>query len=283
MGIDWGTMMNRGKYYGTLDSKRTLSSPAFSFNPEGVNEQSLTSTYGVFQMAFSNNMVDFVLDSLSRQGNVKVLASPRISTLNNEKAVIRVVREEAFFSLQTEVSQSTGGNVTAPTINVQIVPVGIVMDIVPQISASGEIVLSINPDISELLEVKKFEVQGAMAMQPVIDRRSIDTVARMRDGETLVIAGILKERKSEVVRGVPFLYKLPLIGNLFRRTEQVIDRTELVILITPRIVAGKVASELTSEEIERLRKANLPLRLGDAASLKEGIRGEFKDLKKDDD
>jgi len=76
-------------------------------------------------------------------------------------------------------------------------------------------------------------------MQPVIDRRSIDTIAKLKDGQTLVIAGIIKERKNEIIKGVPFLYKLPLIGNLFRRTEQTIDKTELIILLTPHIVSGK--------------------------------------------
>jgi MSHA biogenesis protein MshL len=252
-----------------------------SFTPGDVQEDSLADTNGSFQLALSNNMLDFLVDALSRQGNVKVLASPKISTLNNEKAVIRVVREEAFFNLQTQVSQGLGGNVTAPTINVQIVPIGIVMDIVPQIAENGEVILSINPDISELLEVKKFEVQGASATQPVIERRSIDTVARVKDGETLVIAGIIKEKKTETLRGIPFLYRLPLIGSLFRRTEQRLEKTELVILITPKVIAGKSSAQLTSEEIGRIEEAIKPMHLGDVFGLREGMQGEMEAVKKE--
>ncbi len=281
MGIDWGAVINRAKYYGTLPNTRSLVSPAMNFNSGDVSFNELSNSSGSFQFAVSNNVIDVLIDALSLQGNLKVLASPRISTLNNEKAVIRVVREEVFFNLQTQIAQGVGGQVTAPTINVQVVPIGIVMDIVPQIDKNGDIILSVNPDISELLEIRKIEVEGAMAMQPVIDRRSIDTIAKLKNGETLVIAGIIKERKNEVIKGIPFLYKLPLIGNLFRRTQQKIERTELVILITPRYVTGKEGKELTKDEIERINKAIQPMRLGDVFSIEEGIKGELKSIKKD--
>ncbi len=281
LGVDWGAVINRGKYYGTLDNKRTLVSPAMGFTPGSVENQSLSTSSGTFQFAVSNNIVDIMLDAISRQGNLKVLASPRISTLNNEKAVIRVVREESFFNLQTEISQGTGGNVSTPTINVQVVPIGIIMDIVPQVAENGDIILSVNPDISELLEIRSFEVEGALATQPVIDRRSIDTVARLKNGQTLVIAGIIKERKNEVLKGVPFLYKLPLLGNLFRRTEQQLTRTELVIFITPRLHSGKSAAQLTAQEKQRIRRAIVPGRLGDAFKLKEAIKGEVTSFKEE--
>jgi MSHA biogenesis protein MshL len=281
MGIDWGVVANRGGYYGTLSQKRTLSSPAMGFTPGDIENQTLAGSAGAFQFAVSNNILDVMLDAIGRQGNLKVLASPRISTLNNEKAVIRVVREEAFFNLQTQISQGIGGNVTAPTINVQVVPIGIVMDIIPQISAEGDIMLSVNPDISELLETRRFEVEGAMATQPVIDRRSIDTTAKLKDGETLVIAGIMKERKNQIIKGVPLLYKLPLLGNLFRRTEQNVERTELVILITPRIHVGRTAQQLTREERQRIKDIIQPLRLGDTSTIKEGLKGEVSSFKKE--
>jgi MSHA type pilus biogenesis protein MshL len=280
MGLDWGSLLNRGGYYGTLSGKRSLSSPGLSFTPGSVESQSMAPSNGVFQFALSNNVIDFVLDGMARQGTLNVLASPRISTLNNEKAVIRVVREEAFFNLQTEISQGVGGNVTAPTINISVVPIGIVMDIVPQISENGDIMLNINPDISELLEVKRFEVQGALATQPVIDRRSIDTVGRVKDGQTLVLAGIIKERKNQLLKGVPFLYKIPLLGNLFRRTEQEVTRTELVIFITPRINWGRSASDLSAEEMQRIQRMIEPYRLGDTLPLDEGLRGELNSFRK---
>lgn len=281
MGIDWGAVTDSDYAFGTLESKRSLFMPGLGFTPGSVETQSLgESSAGAFQFAVSNNLIDVMLDAISRQGNLKVLASPRISTLNNEKAVIRVVREEAFFNLQTQISQGIGGNVAAPTINVSVVPVGIIMDILPQISEDGEILLSVNPDISELLEIRRFEVQGALATQPVIDRRSIDTTAKLKNGQSLVIAGIIKERKNQVLKGVPFLYKVPLLGNLFRRTEQQLVKTELVIFITPRVHAGKTAEQLTEAEMRRIKDSIEPTRLGDVFPLKDGMKGETFDFKK---
>jgi MSHA biogenesis protein MshL len=281
MGIDWGAVTDTKYYYGILNSKRTLYRPGIQFTPGDVETQAVSeSGSGAFQFAVSNDLIDVMLDAIARQGNLKVLASPRLSTLNNEKAVIRVVREEAFFNLQTQISQGIGGNVSAPTINVQVVPIGIVMDILPQISEDGDILLSVNPDISELLEIRRFEVSGALATQPVIDRRSIDTTAKLKDHQTLVIAGIIKERKNEILKGVPLFYKLPLVGNLFRRTEQELVRTELVIFITPSVHAGKTAEQLTEAEKERIKNAIIPGRLGDTFRIEEGIKGEVSSLKK---
>lgn len=280
LGVDWAAVINRGGFIGNLAPKRTIPNPAMSFKPGAAELQTATSNAGVFQFGVTNHTIDMLLDAISRQGNLKVLASPRISTLNNEKAVIRVVREEVFFNLQTQISQGVGGNVTAPTINVQVVPVGIVMDILPQVGETGDITLSVNPDISELLEIRRFEVEGALATQPVIDRRSIDTVAKLKNGQTLVIAGIIKERTNEIIKGVPLLYKIPLLGNIFRRTEQEVQRTELVIFITPRLHSGKNAEELTEAERRRIKDAILPGRLGDVFPMKDAVEGELQPFKK---
>jgi len=84
-----------------------------------------------------------------------------------------------------------------------------------------------------------------------------------------------------VIKGVPLLYKLPLLGNLFRRTEQRVDRTELVILITPKLHSGRSATELTESERQRIKDAVNPMRLGDAFSIGEGIKGETNSFKKE--
>jgi type II secretory pathway component GspD/PulD (secretin) len=159
----------------------------------------------------------------------------------------------------------------------QIVPIGVVLDIIPQISPKGEITLSINPSISELVEVRTFSSDDgkATSTQPVIDRRDLDTVAKVNSGETVLIAGIMRERKSEDVRGVPWLMNLPLIGNAFRRTEQSSARTELVIFITPTILSGKPYEELTEQEKQRLKQLEQPFKLGTVEPFKEGIKGEF--------
>lgn len=280
MGVNWNAVLNPGEQFiGLLPSTDTVMYPSTSLNTQKPLNQELSSSYGSFQFGVTNNKIDFILDALSRQGQLKVLLSPRLSALNNEKAVIRVVREEAFFNLYTLTTVAQAGAVTAPSINLQIVPIGIMMDIIPQISPSGEITLSINPDISELVEIRTFQSQGAMATQPVIDRRSIDTVAKVKDGQTIIIAGIIKERKKEELRGAPFLMKVPFLGTLFRRTEQSVERSELVILITPTLMVGKRIQELSEEERKRVEDAVKPFHFGDIEPWREGVKGELKKKK----
>jgi len=277
MGVDWTSVFSFANFYGTLPNTSTLVFPSSDLSTGSPILESVNPSYGIFRYSVSNDKIELLLTALSRQGELKVLSSPRLSALNNEKAIIRVVREEVFFSLQNQIATSVGGTVTAPSINVQVVPIGIVMDIIPQISPTGEIILSINPDISHLVGVKRFESQGASAMQPVIDRRSVDTVVKVKDGETVVIAGIMEERKQEINRGVPFLMNLPFIGSLFRRTEQEIRKTELVILITPHLMVGKAIKDLTKSEIQRVKKALVPFHLSDIVPFEEGVKRELKE------
>lgn len=280
MGVNWNAVLNPGeRFFGLLPSTDTVMYPSTSLDTRSPLNQGLSSSYGSFQYGVTNNKMDFILDALSRQGQLKVLLSPRLSALNNEKAVIRVVREEAFFNLYTLTTIAQAGAVTAPSINLQIVPVGIMMDIIPQISPSGEITLSVNPDISELVEIRTFQSQGAMATQPIIDRRSIDTVAKVKEGQTIIIAGIIKERKKEELRGAPFLMKIPFIGTMFRRTEQSVERSELVILITPTLMVGKRIQELSEEERKRVEDAVKPFHFGDIEPWKEGVKGELRKKK----
>jgi MSHA biogenesis protein MshL len=239
-------------------------------------DQNLNSSLGQVQYAISNGKVGMVMDALSRQGQVRVLSSPHISALNNQKAVIRVVREEVFFTQTSMVSQSVGPTVTTENISNQIVPIGVVLDIIPQISSDGEITLSINPSISELVEIKTFTSSSgdALSTQPVIDRRDFDTVAKVHSGQTVLIAGIIRELKSEDVRGVPWLMNIPLLGNMFRRTEQSSQKTELVIFITPTLITGNAAEELTNAGMKRIQDLQQPFKVGTVETNKERTQGK---------
>ena len=111
--------------------------------------------------------------------------------------------------------------------------------------------------------------------QPVIDRRDLDTVAKVYSGETVLIAGILRERKSEGLRGVPWLMNVPLVGNAFRRTEQSLERTELVIFITPTLFSGQSIKDLTAEKNRRIQEMAPQFKLGTVEPTRDGLKGEL--------
>ncbi len=254
LGINWESVLKAAGFFGTLESTSTLLYPAASFDSGSATTQALSGEKGLFSFSVSNKKIDLLIKALRTQGKVEVLSSPRISALQGEKALIRVIREQPFFTLQTQISQSYGGQVVAPSIMVQVVPVGVVLDIIPSISPKGDVVFSINADVSELVRVAEFSSGSSRASQPVIDRRSIDTVIKAKKDRTVIIAGIIKKRKEEVEKGIPLLMNIPFVGTAFRRKEVTWSHSELAIFITPVIVSGKRVEELTKNEKERLNR-----------------------------
>lgn len=266
MGVDWQTVLNPG-----------VPSGGVGFGAVG---QFITGTTinpnvqegeGLVRLVAGNARVTATLTALARDGRLAVLSSPRISTLNNQKAILRVVREEAYFLQNSQVTPSGGisGNIATIQITPIIVPVGIVLDILPQVGEDGVITLSVNPSVSEIVTVRSFTVpgastgglsqsSGASATLPVVDRRDLDTVVRIRSGETLVLAGIIRTKELDEDRGIPWLRNIPILGALFTKREKSRSHTELAIFITPRLVEDPELIKAEADRIEdRLKKSNV--------------------------
>jgi MSHA biogenesis protein MshL len=259
MGVDWNATLSAGSntggvgtnIIGSLASGATLTS-------------NVASSAGLAQLVVQNARITATLSALASIGKLQVLSSPRISTLNNQKAILRVVREEAFFlmSSQTTGAGSLTGSTTTVNITPMVVPVGIVLDIMPQISDSGGITLAVNPSVSEIVEVRSFgdKTIGAQANLPVVDRRDLDTVVHMQSGETLVLAGIIKDKLTDQNKGVPWLDRIPFLGALFSKREKSKSHTELAIFITATLVEDSQQIESQRRQTtDRLDKAGAEL------------------------
>lgn len=266
IGVDWnkafvlsGTAAGLGSA-GTTAGATFLSGQTLNPNTSADN--------GIFQLVVDNLRINAVLSALARDNKLQVLSSPRLSTLNNQKAILRVVREEAYFlqTSQATPSGGLGGPIITTNITPLVVPVGIVLDILPQVGDDGYITLAVNPSVSEVVTVRSLNVSstggGASANLPVVDRRDLDTVVRMRTGETLVLAGIIKSKEGDDDRGVPWLRKIPFIGGFFSKREKAKVHTELAIFITPTLIESpeQVRSIQRGTE-ESLEKAGANLRL----------------------
>jgi len=252
IGMDWNAVLTKGGASG--GSGTDVSS---GFTPGNTINSALGATEGIFRLVAQNARVTATLSALAREGRLQVLSSPRISTMNNQKAILRVVREEAYF-LQSSQATPTGsgtGVLMTTTITPLVVPVGIVLDIQPQVSDDGMITLAVNPSVSEVVTTRSFSVTGqgggASATLPVVDRRDLDTVVRMKTGETLVMAGIIKNKEGFDDRGVPWLRRIPLIGNLFSKREKTKQHTELAIFITPTLVEDPSEVKAQTEHSEQ--------------------------------
>ena len=258
MGVDWKSTLSAG-----AGSGGPGTSILGSFVTGNTNNPNLSSSDGLFTLGLANARISATLTALARDGRLTVLSSPRLTALNNQKAILRVVEEKAYFvsSSTTSGVGSTTGATTSVNITPLVVPVGIVLDIQPQIGDDGSITLAVNPSVTSVVDVVSDQIDSpgtssalASATLPEVNRRDLDTVVRIRSGETLVLAGIIQNSESADDRGVPWLKNIPFLGALFNKDEKSKSRTELAIFITPTLLedSDQIAANRKTAE-DRLR------------------------------
>lgn len=203
---------------------------------------------------------------LSKQGNVQVLSSPRVSTLNNQKAVIKVGNDEFFV---TDVSTTTrGGNDNLQqTSDVDLTPFfsGIALDVTPQINKDGDIILHIHPVVSEVSDNnKEFTVNGKKQSLPLAKSkvRESDSIVRAQNGQVVIIGGLMENDTEEQNKGVPFLSKAPGAGPLFRKTNQEGQKEELIILLKPTVVSNKTLNDTLKKDAKQVKQMNKGFHFG---------------------
>jgi MSHA type pilus biogenesis protein MshL len=190
--------------------------------------------------AGSEIVLSDVMQAISEQGDVKVLSSPTISTLNNQKAIIRVGNQDVFFNSGVVVA---GGDTVVQTFQPVTIDVGIILDVTPQISEDGTIIMNIHPSITEKTG-EKVTPDGKTTF-PLLSVRETDTTVKVKDGQTIIIAGLMQEKKEESFIGFPVLQSVPVLGGLFRYKTEKKRNSELVIMITPTLQVGKRVEDLT--------------------------------------
>ncbi|TRW50469.1 pilus (MSHA type) biogenesis protein MshL [Aliidiomarina halalkaliphila] len=208
----------------------------FSFSGMSMDRSSLGGAVGFqFETANFNGM----LELLSTQGTVQVLSNPRVTATNNQKAVIKIGEDEYFV---TDVSTTTiTGTATTSTPNIQLTPFfsGIALDVTPQISDDGTITLHIRPSVTETREQEKVVTLNRDSFVLPLARSNIresDTVIRARDGEVVVIGGLMQTSYQDESSQVPVLGSIPGLGELFKNRRQREVKKELVIMLRPTIV-----------------------------------------------
>lgn len=197
---------------------------------------------GVFATAINGRDFTAFIELLETQGNVQVLSSPRISTMNNQKAIIKVGTDEFFV---TDISTTTiTSNTTQVTPNVELTPFfsGIALDVTPQISEGGEVMLHVHPTVSEVRDQQKNIAIGGVTQTLPLARSTVresDSIVRARNGQLVVIGGLMQNRDAELDAKTPGLGDLPGIGALFRHKRLNATKSELVILLRPIVIEGE--------------------------------------------
>ncbi|VVO44685.1 hypothetical protein PS833_06468 [Pseudomonas fluorescens] len=202
---------------------------------------------GVFSSTISTGDFNGLIQLLETQGEVRVLSSPRISTLNNQKAVIKVGSDEFFV---TDVSSTSGtttvAGITQPTQNVTLTPFfsGISLDVTPQIDQHDVVTLHVRPTVSRVTDQNKTITLGENTVLnlplALSTTRQSDSIVRARSGQVVVIGGLLQNDSDDTDAGIPWLSKVPVIGYLFKQQRKALNKSELVILMRPQVVNDDV-------------------------------------------
>jgi len=219
-GINWSSLE-----VGMGAPNAPLSAPLNVGNLVGSHGHSIFSS-AVFRMSA-------LLNFLATQGNVNSISNPKIATLNNQKAIISV-GDTINYRYPTKVVLDQNGN-PQTEYAVENKFVGILLDITPEISDNGTIILRINPTISAFRDETQLS-NPARQLAPDTTDNKLSTVVRMKDGQTLILGGLITSRNSLTENGVPILKEIPVVKYLFSSKSEISKKRELVFVVTPHIV-----------------------------------------------
>lgn len=212
----------------------------------------------LFGLAFQTNNFAALISFLETQGNVHVLSSPRIATLNNQKAVLKVGKDEFFVTNISSTTSTTGTtSSTTPSVTVQPFFSGVALDVTPQIDEEGNIILHVHPSVSNVTTVDKplnLGTAGSFSLPLASSTVSeTDSVVRGRDGQIVALGGLMRQASSSERSQIPGAGDVPVLGGLFRNTNQISQKRELVILLKPTIIQGNAWNQDVSEAQRRIQ------------------------------
>lgn len=238
-GINWQRMASGGAVFG---QGNMASSTPLTGNEANSN--------GMFSLTYFNPLsaignIRTAIQLLESFGKVQVLSSPKLSVLNNQTALLKVVDNNIFFTLKVTpaVTNSSGGVASPATYEsrVETVPVGFVMSVTPQISDEGEITLNVRPTITRIVgEVRdpnpELSRLGVTSNVPVIQARELESVMKLHSGQTAVMGGLMQDSVENTKNGLPLLSRVPVLGNLLSYRDENTSKTELVIFLRAIVV-----------------------------------------------
>ncbi|MBP6379674.1 type II and III secretion system protein family protein [Sphingorhabdus sp.] len=217
---------------------------------------SITGAFGVFRKAFdvAGLNIDAVLDALERKGLVKTLANPTLVALSGETASFLAGGEFPVPVAQGNSGGGGGGGGNSGSITVEFKPFGVSLAFTPTVLADGVINLAVEPEVSSIDPTASITVNGLVI--PGLQTRRANTVLELRDGESFALAGLIRKDFQTTVRQVPLLGSIPIIGSLFRSSGFQKGETELVIVVTPRLVQPIKAGAPVALPTDRVQNPN---------------------------
>lgn len=193
-----------------------------------------------FSWTHSANNIQAALNTISSLTKVKIISSPNLMVINNQKAVLQVGDQ---VPIVTQTATNTTSNASAIVNSVELKDTGIILSVTPRINSSGRVMLDIEQEVSDVVQTTTSGIDS-----PTIQQRKISTRVVVNDGESLALGGLIQEKKTSTQKKLPVLGDVPVLGNAFKSKLDGISRTELIIFIRPRVVRNVEDARAATEE-----------------------------------
>ncbi len=221
----------------------TAGDTAISGTFSDLGTGAVASSFPGFSFVFDRNSARGVLNALAEITNVNVVSSPQLMVLDNQTARLQV-------GDQVPVATRSAVSITdpdAPIVNqIDFQDTGVILEVTPRVNASGLVTLQVRQEVSDVTETVTSNIDS-----PTIQQRSISSSVAVQTGETIALGGLIRDNRERSVSGVPLLMDIPGLGNLFRATDLSERRTELLVLLTPRVVRDQQESREVTQELRR--------------------------------
>lgn len=198
-----------------------------------------------------------LLNFLKTQGDVKIVSNPKIMTLNNQPAVINVGTEINYrYDSGSTTTTSSGGTTTTPNYETDSTFVGVTLDITPQVTKNGYIILKINPVVSDIAD-RHVDANGVPFLAPDIKIKQLSSLVMVKDNAKILIGGLISKKDGVTDTSVPLLSSIPIIGNAFKSSAKNIQESELIIVIVPHIINNSITPTIKKYEQDKRFKDEL--------------------------
>lgn len=268
-GVNWSIMKHLlGDATLGFGATSTAAQGLPGFNPASLNP----TTIG--QFAINGDDISALVQALDRFGTVKALASPRLTVMNNQSAVLNVANNQVYFEVKVDVTAGTNGSATQTTVNstIHTVPEGVLINVQPSINLDDQTVsMAVRPTITRITSfvndpgvayvTQANNISGITSQVPVVNVQEMDSILKIHSGQTMVMGGLMQDRSQSTQQGLPVLSEIPMFGAMFRNQGDKISKTELVVLMKATIVDGSNVSETDKDLYKKFSDDRRPVQL----------------------
>lgn len=241
MGIDWEKVWREIKMYGlNIGGAFALPSTVTNYAKVGVGNDVTT-----------GHDFSVIIKALQEFGETRNLSSPSITVIDGQEAKIHVGRTEAYVT----TTVATGGTTSTTAASVSFLDVGVRLSVTPTINDKGYVTLKVNPEISNVDSTLTYQIAPDVTNTvPLVARTTAETTVMVKDGTTAMIGGLRKDEKIKTVSKLPILGDIPGLGGAFRKTSENLEKTEIVVFLTPHIVSGDTDAQESKLKPKQMRQ-----------------------------